>query len=60
MVCEWPKLLDYEKFDNQIMEFAFPDHHAPPLNLYWNCVMALDEWLRNPNHIAAVHCLAGR
>ncbi|RLN83237.1 hypothetical protein BBJ28_00017078 [Nothophytophthora sp. Chile5] len=40
---------DYAYFDNQVLEFNFPGHPAPPLGMY------ADE-----KNLAAIHCLTGK
>eukprot|EP01102_Stenamoeba_stenopodia_P019431 TRINITY_DN7336_c0_g1_i1.p1 TRINITY_DN7336_c0_g1~~TRINITY_DN7336_c0_g1_i1.p1 ORF type:complete len:411 (+),score=84.99 TRINITY_DN7336_c0_g1_i1:184-1416(+) len=52
---------DYTKFDDQIMEFGFPDHHNPPLDLLFKIVLSMDNWLKaSPQHVAVVHCVGGK
>ncbi len=48
---------DYSKFDNQLMDFGFPDHHSPPLKMLFEIVLTMYEWLRDKMHVAAVHCM---
>lgn len=41
--------------------FSFPDHHPPPVSLYFECVKSIDAWLSaDPNRVVVVHCKAGR
>ena len=35
---------DYGLFDHQVLEFGFPDHHAPPLDLLWTVCHSMDAW----------------
>eukprot|EP01100_Stratorugosa_tubuloviscum_P010511 TRINITY_DN451_c0_g1_i2.p1 TRINITY_DN451_c0_g1~~TRINITY_DN451_c0_g1_i2.p1 ORF type:complete len:591 (-),score=205.25 TRINITY_DN451_c0_g1_i2:53-1825(-) len=52
---------DYSKFDNQIMEFGFPDHHNPPLVLLFKIILSMDSWLKaDPKNICVVHCVGGK
>jgi protein-tyrosine phosphatase len=52
---------NYKKFNYQVKEFGFPDHHPPPLRLLLQIVEDMFQWnSSNPNHVAVVHCLAGR
>jgi len=53
---------DYTKFNDQVREFGFPDHHAPPLKFLLDIILDIDDWTsKDPdNHIAVIHCLAGR
>ncbi|GAM25775.1 hypothetical protein SAMD00019534_089500 [Acytostelium subglobosum LB1] len=52
---------DYAKFNNQILDFPFADHHAPSLNLLFEIVNSLDNWLRaDPENVAVVHCKGGK
>ncbi|CCI43772.1 unnamed protein product [Albugo candida] len=42
---------DYAYFDNQVLEFKFPGHPAPPL----------ENWLvADVENVAAIHCLTGK
>ncbi|KAG9390257.1 C2 domain of PTEN tumor-suppressor protein [Carpediemonas membranifera] len=52
---------DYTKFDNQVLEFGFPDHHSPPLSLLFKICKNIYSWLSaDPDNVVIVHCLAGR
>lgn len=52
---------NYRKFNYQVSEYGFPDHHAPPLSLLYRIVRAMDDFLsKDPKNVAVVHCLAGR
>eukprot|EP01105_Mastigella_eilhardi_P024183 TRINITY_DN6268_c0_g1_i1.p1 TRINITY_DN6268_c0_g1~~TRINITY_DN6268_c0_g1_i1.p1 ORF type:complete len:591 (+),score=125.23 TRINITY_DN6268_c0_g1_i1:125-1774(+) len=52
---------DYDKFDNQIIEMPFPDHHAPPLHLLFNIIKMLDSWINAaPRNVAVIHCKGGK
>ncbi|KAH3758281.1 Phosphatidylinositol-3,4,5-trisphosphate 3-phosphatase [Pelomyxa schiedti] len=52
---------DYDLFDNQILEFPFPDHHNPPLEKLFKIVKSMDSWIKaDYQNTCVVHCLAGR
>lgn len=52
---------DFTKFNNNVVEFPFPDHHPPPFSVMVAISNAMHKWLRGgPKRVAAVHCLAGR
>jgi protein-tyrosine phosphatase len=52
---------DYSLFNNQIMTFGWPDHHAPALNYLFKILSSLDSWLKaDPLNVGVVHCLAGK
>jgi phosphatidylinositol-3,4,5-trisphosphate 3-phosphatase/dual-specificity protein phosphatase PTEN len=52
---------DYSIFEDQVMEFGFPDHHAPPLDLLFKIMLSLYNWLKaDPLNIAVIHCLGGK
>jgi hypothetical protein len=52
---------DYTIFEDQVMEFGFPDHHAPPLVLLFKIMSSLYNWLRaDPLNVAVVHCIGGK
>ncbi|KAJ5068178.1 phosphatase [Anaeramoeba ignava] len=52
---------DYEKFDNQVLEFPWKDHYPPPLKLLFQICQIIDKWIKSDQeNVVAVHCLAGR
>eukprot|EP01102_Stenamoeba_stenopodia_P005954 TRINITY_DN1665_c0_g7_i1.p1 TRINITY_DN1665_c0_g7~~TRINITY_DN1665_c0_g7_i1.p1 ORF type:complete len:612 (-),score=145.06 TRINITY_DN1665_c0_g7_i1:134-1969(-) len=52
---------DYSKFNNQVIDFGFPDHHNPPLDLLFKIIYSMDEWLRkHEDNVAVVHCVGGK
>eukprot|EP01118_Nematostelium_gracile_P020170 TRINITY_DN969_c0_g2_i1.p1 TRINITY_DN969_c0_g2~~TRINITY_DN969_c0_g2_i1.p1 ORF type:complete len:261 (+),score=60.85 TRINITY_DN969_c0_g2_i1:116-898(+) len=52
---------NYEKFNNQILNFPFPDHHAPPLDLLLQVVHSIDNWLKaSDKNVAVMHCKGGK
>jgi phosphatidylinositol-3,4,5-trisphosphate 3-phosphatase/dual-specificity protein phosphatase PTEN len=47
---------DYGKFDNQLQDFGFPDHHSPPLDMLFKIILSMDNWLRaGKDNVAVVH-----
>ncbi|PRP77636.1 phosphatase tensin type domain-containing protein [Planoprotostelium fungivorum] len=51
----------YEKLNNQILSFPFPDHHAPPLEFLFEIIHSLERWLvANENNVAVIHCKGGK
>jgi hypothetical protein len=49
------------KFSDKVIHLPFPDHHPPPLDLYFKLVEMIDNWLRaDENHVAVVHCKGGK
>ncbi|GLE04203.1 hypothetical protein PINS_up013114 [Pythium insidiosum] len=52
---------DYTFFENQVLEFNFPGHPAPPLGLMFKICSSIESWLEaDEKNIAAVHCLTGK
>ena len=52
---------DYEAFNNQVQEYRFPGHPAPPLGLLFQICTSLESWLsQDPANVAVVHCLTGK
>lgn len=52
---------DVTKFDHLVIEFGFPDHHAPPIEKLFIIVKSIHSFLvEDPNHVVVVHCLAGK
>lgn len=60
---------NYDKFDFQvrfhnielpttkILDYPFPDHHAPALSMLFSIVQSMDNWLcASPENVAVVHC----
>lgn len=52
---------DYSKFNHQVLNFGFPDHHSPPLDLLIQIIVSMDNWLSaSAEHVAVVHCVGGK
>ncbi|CAI5732566.1 unnamed protein product [Hyaloperonospora brassicae] len=52
---------DNAYFDNQVLEFHFPGHPAPPLGLAFKICSSIESWLEaDDKNVAAVHCLTGK
>merc|ERR1712023_139167 len=52
---------DYSKFRHNMMEYGFPDHHSPPLDMLFNIVHTMHNWLRAcRSNVAVVHCVGGK
>jgi len=55
------KTYDYKKFNDQVLDFGWPDHHPPPLDLIFQCCQSMAGWLKaDPENTAFVHCKAGK
>jgi len=51
---------DYDKFDQQVIEFRFPGYAAAPLNKIFGICNSIHGWLQSDiNNIAVVHCKSG-
>ncbi|CAM9618098.1 unnamed protein product [Heterosigma akashiwo] len=52
---------DYALFNDQVLEYKFPGHPAPPLGLLFKIVFAIAAWLEaDERNVAVVHCLTGK
>ncbi|KDO24406.1 hypothetical protein SPRG_09795 [Saprolegnia parasitica CBS 223.65] len=52
---------DYNYFDNQVLEFYFPGHPAPPLGLLFKICASIESWSNaDDKNLAVVHCLTGK
>lgn len=40
--------------------YPFSDHEAPPFHILLEFCKDVEQWLDDPNHIAAIHCKAGK
>eukprot|EP00041_Stephanoeca_diplocostata_P027023 m.738032 g.738032 ORF g.738032 m.738032 type:complete len:887 (+) comp23098_c1_seq85:181-2841(+) len=47
--------------NNQVLDFGWPDHMAPPMDRLCGCVQAMDGWNRSdPSNVVVVHCKGGK
>lgn len=52
---------NYSLFGDQVLEYKFPGHPAPPLGLLFKICTSVESWLdADENNIAVVHCLTGK
>lgn len=52
---------DYNKFDDQVLEYRFPGLPAPPLGLMFKICTSIESWLdADEKNVAIVHCLTGK
>jgi len=52
---------DYDKFHNNVRDFPWQDHHAPPLDLLFQACEHMNSWLmEDPRNVVVVHCKAGK
>ncbi len=52
---------DYSKFSDQVLEYKFPGHPAPPLGLLFKICTSVESWLdADESNIAVCHCLTGK
>eukprot|EP00730_Choanoeca_flexa_P020392 TRINITY_DN9962_c0_g2_i1.p1 TRINITY_DN9962_c0_g2~~TRINITY_DN9962_c0_g2_i1.p1 ORF type:complete len:845 (+),score=224.47 TRINITY_DN9962_c0_g2_i1:199-2733(+) len=55
------KSYDISEFKNQVLDFGWPDHTAPPLERLCSICNSIDNWLEaDPNNVIAVHCKGGK
>ncbi|OHT09469.1 hypothetical protein TRFO_04547 [Tritrichomonas foetus] len=51
---------DTSIFHDNVLNFPFPDHHAPPFSLLLKVLAKMDEVYHSDNeHVLVVHCMAG-
>ena len=49
---------DYSVLNNQVQEFKFPGHPAPPLGLFFELCNSIESWMGlDEENVAVVHCL---
>lgn len=52
---------DISKLNNQVLDFGWPDHLAPPLERLLSICKSIDSWLNSdPQHVVVVHCKGGK
>jgi protein-tyrosine phosphatase len=52
---------DATPFNNQMLEYKFPGHPAPPLGILFKICTSIESWLdADEDHIAIIHCLTGK
>eukprot|EP00911_Craspedida_sp_UC1_P002631 UC1_evm1s1938 len=55
------KFYDISKLDNQVLDFGWPDHLAPPIERLCSCCGSMDSWLSaDDKNIVVVHCKGGK
>jgi phosphatidylinositol-3,4,5-trisphosphate 3-phosphatase/dual-specificity protein phosphatase PTEN len=55
------KKYEYDKFDNNVLELGWFDHHAPYLELLFQACQAMSSWLAaDEKNVVVVHCKAGK
>jgi hypothetical protein len=55
------EVYDYSKFEDQVLEYKFPGHPAPPLGLLFKICSSIESWLdADDDNVAVVHCLTGK
>jgi hypothetical protein len=52
---------DYSLFGDQVLEYKFPGHPAPPLGLLFKICASVKSWLdADDKNVAVIHCLTGK
>ena len=52
---------DYTVFDNQVLDYKFPGHPAPPLGILFKICTSMESWLdADPLNVGVVHCYTGK
>ena len=52
---------DYSLFNDQVLEYKFPGHPAPPLGLLFKICTSIESWLdADEKNVAIIHCLTGK
>lgn len=55
------EVYDYSRFEDQVLEYKFPGHPAPPLGLLFKICSSIESWLdADDDNVAVVHCLTGK
>jgi len=51
----------YEKFNQKVLDYGFPDHHSPPLELLFKIVLSMHSYLTaDVANVSVVHCMGGK
>lgn len=40
----------------QMAHYPFDDHNVPTMDMMYDCCVDMHEWMKDENHVAAVHC----
>ena len=52
---------DYTKFNNQVVDYKWEDHHSPSLRTLFEAVEDMENYLKEDvENVVIVHCLAGK
>jgi len=52
---------DTSKLNDQVLDFGWPDHQAPPLKLLFAICKSIDSWLRSEDkNVVVIHCKGGK
>ena len=52
---------DYSFFNDQVLDYKFPGHPAPPLGLMFKICTTIESWLdADAKNVAVVHCYTGK
>jgi len=52
---------DYTKFSNKVVDFAWEDHHSPPIELLFRACQYIHAFLhKDPQNVVVAHCNAGK
>jgi len=52
---------DTAKFEGRVHWMGWMDHNAPPIQLLYEIMLSMDDWLKaDPLNIAVIHCKAGK
>lgn len=52
---------DSSRFADQVLEYRFPGHPAPPLGLLFKICTSIESWLdADEENIGIIHCLTGK
>ena len=52
---------NYSMFGDQVIEYKFPGHPAPPLGLLFKICTSIESWLdADEKNVAVAHCLTGK